>query len=75
MIKTDEIVRYVSEHICEFHIKRLTSLQSQNIKKLLRRKNPYLFRAKNIWTAPELVCTILDAHLSSAEETIYLAIF
>jgi hypothetical protein len=71
MIKTDEIVKYISEHICEFHTKRLASLRSQNINKLLRHKNPYLFKAKNILTVGELVRTILDAHLSSAEETIF----
>jgi len=71
MIKTDEIAHYVSEHICEFHTKRLASLRAQDIDKLLRRKNPYLFKSKNILAAQELVRTILDAHLSSAEETIF----
>ena len=71
MITNDEIIKYVSEHICEFHTKRLASLQSQDIGKLLRRKNPYLFKSKNVLTASELVHTILDAHLSSAEETIF----
>ncbi len=34
----------------------------------MKRKNPYLFRAKNINTAHELVSGILDAYLSSSEE-------
>ena len=37
----------------------------------MRRKNPYLFKAKNIQTAEELVRYILDAFLSSQEETIF----
>lgn len=71
MITTDEIKEYVAEHIHEFHDKRLDSLRKQNIDKLLLRKNPYLFKAKNILTASELVRALLDAHLSSAEETIF----
>jgi len=38
---------------------------------VLKRKNPYLFKAKNVTTAGELVKGILDAHLSSQEETIF----
>ena len=41
------------------------------MKKILSRKNPYLFRAKNQTTAQDLVKTILDAHLSSQEEGIF----
>jgi hypothetical protein len=35
------------------------------------RKNPYLFRARNLNTAQDLVKTLLDAHLSSQEEGIF----
>lgn len=38
---------------------------------MLGRKNPYLFKAKHIETAGELVRQLLDAHLSSQEETIF----
>lgn len=41
------------------------------MKKILCRKNPYLFKAKNQNTAHDLVKTILDAHLSSQEEGIF----
>lgn len=71
MITNEQITEYVKEHIHEFFDKRLASLQKQDIDKLLKRKNPYLFRTKNILTVSELVKTILDAHLSSAEETIF----
>ena len=40
-------------------------------KGLLRRKNPYLFRAKNIQTSGEFVQYALDAFLSSSEETMF----
>lgn len=41
------------------------------LREVLVRKNPYLFKAKDIATAPELVKLILDAHLSSQEEGIF----
>jgi len=41
------------------------------LKEVLGRKNPYLFKAKDIATAPDLVKLILDAHLSSQEEGIF----
>lgn len=37
---------------------------------MLSRKNPYLFKAKGLATPRELVQAILDAHLSSQEETV-----
>jgi hypothetical protein len=38
---------------------------------VLSRKNPYLFRTKGITTPRELIKAILDARLSSSEETIF----
>jgi hypothetical protein len=38
---------------------------------LLRKKNPYLFKAKNTITAQDLVTSFLDAKLSSSEEKIF----
>ena len=69
---TDEQVReYVESHIGEFHDKRVERLNELQLTKLLRRKNPSLFRAKAITTAQELVHPMLDAHLSSPEETMF----
>lgn len=41
-----------------------------NLNKLLKRKNPYLFKTKNINTAEDLVTSLMDATLSSSEEEI-----
>lgn len=38
---------------------------------ILKKKNPYLFRAKNILTAQDIVKNILDSHLSSSDEGIF----
>ena len=67
-----EIVnKYVEDNVGVFHENRLESLKKQNLKKLLKRKNPYLFRAKHILKAQDLVEGILSAHLSSSEEGIF----
>ena len=50
---------------------RLKNLQKLKLNQILKRKNPYLFKAKNILTAQDLVKGLLDAHLSSQEETIF----
>ena len=66
-----EIAVYVEEHIGPFHAARLRSLEAITLTTILKRKNPYLFRAKNIRTAEALVKTLFDAYLSSQEETIF----
>lgn len=66
-----EIVRFVEKNIESFHHRRLDSLKNLSLSDVLKRKNPYLFRAKNINTAGELIRTILDAHLSSQEEGLF----
>lgn len=41
------------------------------LNEILKRKNPYLYKAKNITTAHDLVKGILDAYLSSQEEGLF----
>jgi hypothetical protein len=65
------VALYVEENIGSFHQKRLEKLRNLRLMRVLRRKNPYLFRAKNILTAEQLVRGILDAYLSSQEETLF----
>lgn len=67
----DEVVNFVEQNIGSFHVKRLQNLAELKLHKILKRKNPYLFKAKNILTAQDLVKVLLDAHLSSQEETIF----
>ena len=70
-ITQQEITDYVEANIQIFHRKRLDSLQKLKLMDVVRRKNPYLFKAKDINTAQDFVKTILDAHLSSQEEGIF----
>ncbi len=70
-LNLNDVVRHVEENIGGFHSARLSSLSTLKLKKILIRKNPYLFKAKNILTSEALVKTLLDAHLSSQEETMF----
>lgn len=67
----DDVAQYVEENIGTFHQKRISSMDSLSLNKVLKRKNPYLFKAKHTLTAQEIVIGIVDAHISSNEETIF----
>lgn len=60
-----------SDVIKPFYEMRLDRLESAKLSDISKRKNPYLFRAKNIETAGDLAKGILDAFLSSQEETVF----
>ncbi len=60
-----------SDVIQPFYKIRLNRLTSAKLSAITKRKNPYLFKAKNIETAGEFAKGLLDAFLSSQEETIF----
>ncbi len=60
------LTEFVEENIKTFHNKRIDKLKSLKLSVLLKRKNPYLFKAKNINEASILIKDVLDAYLSSA---------
>jgi hypothetical protein len=67
-----KIVRqYVKEEIGGFHKKRIQSLDGLKLRAVLKRKNPYLFKAKYLLTTEQIVKGLVDAHISSNEETIF----
>lgn len=70
-VKQSEVRAYIHGNIGGFHTSRLSSLKDLRLNDVLKKKNPYLFKAKNILVASDLVETLLDAHLSSQEETIF----
>lgn len=62
---------YVSNNIWEFHRKRIEKIEKIKLKEVLKKKNPYLFKAKYLLTAEQIVKSITDAFISSWEETIF----
>lgn len=70
-LNLSDVTQYVENNIATFHNKRIQSLDGLKLSQILRRKNPYLFKAKYILTSAEIVKGLLDAHISSNEETIF----
>lgn len=70
-VNTDKLVAYINNNISDFHSNRIQSLSKLKLANILKRKNPYLFKAKNMQTADDLVKNIIDAYLSSQEETLF----
>ena len=66
-----DVSQYVEQNIGTFHQKRIQSLDDLKLTKVLKRKNPYLFKAKNVLTSGEIIKGLVDAHISSNEETIF----
>jgi len=70
-LNLNDAVEFVEQNIGDFHKRRADSLRKLKLSQVLERKNPYLFRAKNITTAQDLVKLLLEAHLSSQEESVF----
>ena len=67
----DDVREYVHEHIREFHEAKLAGLDKLKLNDILSRKNPYLYRAKNMLTSEMIVRSCIEAHISSNEETLF----
>lgn len=70
-LNLNEITRYVEENIGKFHQKRIESIDGLKLANILKRKNPYLFKAKHVLTAEQIIRGLVDAHISSNEETVF----
>ncbi len=66
-----DVVQYVEQNISVFHEQRLHKLDSLKLRDVLKKKNPYLFKAKYILAADEIVTQLADAYISSSEEGIF----
>lgn len=67
----DDLNLYVNDNISTFHDRRLAKLENISLNEILRKKNPYLFRAKNLLKASDLVESLMQAFLSSSEEPMF----
>ena len=69
-LNISEVNEYVNKYIVEFHNRRIAIIRDLSLRKLIS-KNPYLFRAKNITRASDLIEGTLEAFLSSSEEKLF----
>ncbi len=61
----------IKKSLADFYQRRSEKLNGLNLADTLRSKNPYLFRAKGIQKASEIVSELLQAYISSSDETIF----
>ena len=67
-----KVADFIHAHVGpEFHDKKLAKLKALSLEDILKRKNPYLFRAKNAVNANDFIKAVLDATVSSGEETVF----
>lgn len=70
-LKINDVKQYVETNIGIFHQKRIGCLDNLKLKTVLKKKNPYLFKAKHFLTAEQIIKGLTDAFISSNEETIF----
>lgn len=67
----EKVMQAVDAALTEFYTSLTKGLDSIDIDDVLKRKNPYLYRAKGVSSAGQIVSGILAAYVSSSEETIF----
>jgi hypothetical protein len=67
----EKLKKYIENNIGDFHKRRIESIGKLKLSIVLKKKNPYLFKAKNVETSEQIVRGIVDAFLSSKEEAMF----
>jgi hypothetical protein len=75
IIASDILEQKISDLLDIFFARRIDRLQQLKLDSRLSSKNPYLFRAIGVADASEIVKELLDAHISSSDETIFGNVF
>lgn len=71
----EKIQAAIADGLSLFYQNLMASLNKVDLDGILKRKNPYLYRAKGMNNATQLVDSILAAYVSSSEETIFGNVF
>ena len=71
----DAVIVAVAKALDDFYTALINKMDTLNIRGVMRKKNPYLFRAKAMNGASQIVDAILSAFVSSSEETIFGNVF
>ncbi len=65
------VIQAIASALETFYGTLIEKIDGLNIQQIIKRKNPYLYRAKAMQNASEIVESILTAFVSSSEETIF----
>lgn len=67
----DKLEELIKRCLNEFYQRRFEKLKSLRLRQVLKRKNPYLFKALGTEQASEIVKKVLEAYISASDETIF----
>ncbi|MGX8729141.1 MAG: PmeII family type II restriction endonuclease [Lachnospiraceae bacterium] len=67
----EDVVKAIANALETFYGSLIEKIDGLDIIKIMKRKNPYLYRAKAMENASEIVDNVLGAFVSSSEETIF----
>ena len=65
------VIKAIASALELFYGSLIEKIDGLDIVKVMKRKNPYLYRAKAMQNAAEIVESVLSAFVSSSEETIF----
>lgn len=70
-MNSGELQQLITDRLNDFYERRLHKINTLKLKQVLRRKNPYLFKAIGTQSATEIVEGLLSAYLSSSDEGLF----
>jgi len=70
-LEADKLEALIRSCLNDFYERRIDKLKKLKLRQVLKRKNPYLFKALGTEQAAEIVKKILEAYISSSDETIF----
>ncbi|MBF0338373.1 MAG: hypothetical protein HQL05_11130, partial [Nitrospirae bacterium] len=71
-LNLSDVIEYINTNIGpQFHAKKISKIKELTLDDVIKRKNPYLFRAKGSNSAHDFIKSVLDATVSSGEETTF----
>lgn len=71
----NEVILAIRKGLEDFYEGLTNKLKNLDLLTILKNKNPYLYRAKGLSTARQIVDSILSAFVSSSEETMFGQVF
>jgi len=70
-LPSEKLEPLIEKCLDDFYQRRFNRLKQLRLRTVLKRKNPYLFKALATEQASEIVTSILEAYVSSSDETIF----
>lgn len=67
----EKVKEAIANALDSFYSSLIAKIDAINIKDIMKSKNPYLYRAKSMQTSTQIIESVLQAFVSSSEETIF----